>query len=47
VLLRAFFFVRPRQSVPAESYPEIVEIMTRFVGQTFTDESRPPEEFSQ
>jgi NAD(P)H dehydrogenase (quinone) len=29
----------------ARSYPEVAEILTRTVGQTFTDESRPPEEF--
>jgi NAD(P)H dehydrogenase (quinone) len=29
----------------ARSYPEIAEILTRVIGQTFTDESRPPEEF--
>ena len=46
-VLPRVFSVRPWQSVPAESYPEIVEILTRFIGQTFTDESRPPEEFPQ
>jgi NAD(P)H dehydrogenase (quinone) len=29
----------------ARSYPEVAEILTRVIGQTFTDESRPPEEF--
>ncbi len=29
----------------ARSYPEIAEILTRVIGQTFTEESRPPEEF--
>jgi uncharacterized protein YbjT (DUF2867 family) len=29
----------------ARSYPEIAEILTRVLGQTSTDESRPPEEF--
>jgi NAD(P)H dehydrogenase (quinone) len=29
----------------ARSYGEIAQILTRVIGQTFTDESRPPEEF--
>jgi uncharacterized protein YbjT (DUF2867 family) len=29
----------------ARSYPEVAEILTRVIGHTFTDESRPPEEF--
>lgn len=29
----------------ARSYPEIAEILSQVIGQTFTDESRPPEEF--
>jgi uncharacterized protein YbjT (DUF2867 family) len=29
----------------ARSYPEIAQILSRVIGQPFTDESRPPEEF--
>jgi NAD(P)H dehydrogenase (quinone) len=29
----------------ARSYPEIAQILSRVIGQTFTDESGPPEEF--
>jgi NAD(P)H dehydrogenase (quinone) len=31
----------------ARSHAEVAEILTRVIGQTFTDESRPPEEFLQ